>query len=230
MIFPELHRHEVNSMKASMAFFQGLYRRVFKHDRDKVFIIGFHKTGTSSLGKALQILGYRVCGSIKEAYDYDTALDVKSYILKKAKPLLSSYDAFQDTPWFLLYQELYKLYPEAKFILTKRHPEQWAKSVQNHFGIQKIKYHDFIYGTNNSLKDESIYLNVYNAHNTNVQDFFSNKGNFLVFDPITDGWEELANFLNVKKPNQKFPYVNKSEDRNKLMVKIKKELKRIYYK
>lgn len=29
---------------------------------EKVFVVGFHKTGTSSLTKALEILGYKVAG------------------------------------------------------------------------------------------------------------------------------------------------------------------------
>ncbi len=30
----------------------------------KIFCIGFQKTGTTSLGRALELLGYRVCGPI----------------------------------------------------------------------------------------------------------------------------------------------------------------------
>jgi len=32
--------------------------------KQKIFVIGFHKTGTSSLGAALEILGYTVCDAV----------------------------------------------------------------------------------------------------------------------------------------------------------------------
>jgi hypothetical protein len=43
-----------------------------KSDRSKVFGIGFHKTGTSSLGRALSMLGYRVA-DVQGVWDQDIA-------------------------------------------------------------------------------------------------------------------------------------------------------------
>ena len=61
-------------------------------------MIGFHKTGTSSYGKALQRLGYKVCGSLKEAYDYESSgLKFNEYLIEKAKPLFEKYDALSIT-------------------------------------------------------------------------------------------------------------------------------------
>ena len=156
MYFPELNRNEQNSLKMSSAFLLGLFRRIFLKRKRKVFIIGFHKTGTSTLGKALQILGYTVCGSLKEAYDYDLNKDVKSYILEKAKPLLNTYDSFQDTPWFLIYKELYQLYPDAYFILTKRsenagkYPNFWAVPMGHVEDGEK-----FIQGAHREFQEET---------------------------------------------------------------------------
>lgn len=230
MLFPELHRKEVNSMKASPAFLKGLFRRISKRRHKKVFIIGFHKTGTSSLGKALQILGYKVCGSLKEAHNYDNQQDMKSFLLKTASPLLNRYDAFQDTPWFLLYKELYERYPDAYFILTKRPTELWINSVQKHFGNQTFKFHDYIYGTNDSFNDSTQYVKVYENHNISVEHFFSNKGNFLQFDVSRDGWDQLVTFLKVKKPTSKFPHANEAKYRSRTLTKVKKLIKKLYYK
>ena len=79
----------------------------------KVFGIGFHKTGTSSLGTALEVLGYRVCSA-------------KMYLVKQleknnvepALELAEQYDAFQDFPWPLIFKEPDEQYPNSKFILT----------------------------------------------------------------------------------------------------------------
>ena len=56
MRFPEFKKSEVNSMKASKAFWLGIFSRVFVSRKQKVFIVGFHKTGTSSMGKSLTVI------------------------------------------------------------------------------------------------------------------------------------------------------------------------------
>ena len=54
----------------------------------KVFCIGFHKTGTSSLGAALKILGYKVCGPV-EVHNPDFPIAPLDYI----EPYLARFDA-----------------------------------------------------------------------------------------------------------------------------------------
>jgi Sulfotransferase domain len=230
MLFPELHKGEKNSMKASASFFRGLFKRIFNSPKQKVFVIGFHKTGTSSLGKALQILGYKVCGSLKEGMDYeDSAIGFTEYLLRKGKPLLEKYDAFQDTPWFLLYEELYRTYPKAYFILTVRDPESWLHSVQNHFGTNEYPYHKWIYTSLDPFKSRELYLARFNDHNRTIRDFFKGKDNFMEFSIETDGWKQLAGHLGLKIPMTKFPYANKASHRNSFISKIKMKLKKGYY-
>ena len=234
MYFPELQRAEVNSMKPSIEFLWGLRRRFVIKPKSKVFVIGFHKTGTSSMGKALQALGYRVCGSLKEGIE----LEKEKLLSKKTFDectygLLNKYDAFQDTPWFLFYKVLYDLYPEAKFILTKRDEDKWIKSVQTHFGKSSFKYHDYIYGSSDSFKDEIEYRNVYKKHNKDCEVFFSAKQKkILVIDLEKDinKWDLLCDYLDISSPNLKFPYANKAHYGFKLSSKFKKILKKIYYK
>jgi len=67
----------------------------------KVFCIGFHKTGTTSLNVALNTLGYRVTGP-NGVNDPDIAKNV----LRMADDLVKRYDAFQDNPWPIIYKEL----------------------------------------------------------------------------------------------------------------------------
>jgi len=63
----------------------------------KVFGIGFQKTGTTSLAKALTTLGNRVTGP-KGVNDPDTAAVVRLVAWKLAE----EYDAFQDNLWPIL--------------------------------------------------------------------------------------------------------------------------------
>lgn len=230
MLFPELNRREIDSMKASESFFMGIPRRILNKRNQKVFVIGYHKTGTSSMGKALQILGYKVCGSIKRAKGYMEAESPYAFILDKARPLLNEYDAFQDTPWFLFYKELYAMYPDAYFILTTRDADKWIKSVQKHFGTKKYMYLDLIYGSYDSFGMENEYKEVYNKHNEECLAFFKDKPRFMVIDLSDFGWNKLCSFLGVKSPNVAFPHVNKSTDRGSLLSGLKRVMKKLYYK
>lgn len=233
MLFPEFKRSELNSMKPSKALFLGLRRRIFNAPKDKVFIIGFHKTGTSSMGKALQILGYRVCGSIKEGLDLNSDhLNNKNQLKENTYGLLDRYNAFQDTPWFLLYKELYNAYPNSKFILTIRDEDKWIKSVQKHFGDGNFQYHSLIYGSNDSIKNEKKYRDTYNKHNIESQRFFADKDKEILvinLEKDTEKWKLICGYLNVKQPNVDFPYVNKANDSLKISSRLKKIIKKIYY-
>lgn len=64
----------------------------------KVFYIGFQKTGTSSLGIALEHLGYRVAG-FYPFRDLAAETDVThEELLERAKEVAQNVDAAQDMP------------------------------------------------------------------------------------------------------------------------------------
>ena len=92
----------------------------------KVFCIGFHKTGTTTMMHVLTELGYRVTGP--------NGVDSKNLarILGPLTVALSGrYDAFQDNPWPLVYREMDALHPGSKFILTIRDEQKWYNSFGN---------------------------------------------------------------------------------------------------
>ncbi len=172
----------------------------------KVFGIGFHKTATTSLGRALEILGYRVCGPVhtrnsqiqKEVYDI--AFNLTPY-----------YDAFQDNPWPIIYKELNIAYPGSKFILTVRPPDKWIKSVVNHFGTKDTPMRKWIYGVGHPVGNEEIYLNRYQNHIREVKRYFKYRSEDLLVLNITegDGWQKLCPFLGKQIPGLEFPHANK---------------------
>ena len=95
----------------------------------KVFCIGFHKTGTTSLAVALERLGYRVTGP-DGVYDPAIARNAKAL----AARLVPRYDAFRDNPWPVLFRELDALARGSKFILTVRDADGSLRSQVRHFG------------------------------------------------------------------------------------------------
>lgn len=176
----------------------------------KIFCIGFHKTGTTSLATALEILGYRVTGP-NGIHDPNIAQNV----LPMAYELVNQFDAFQDNPWPILYKKLDKKYPGSKFILTLRNPESWIKSQVKHFGRRKTHMRKWIYGAGCPKGNEDIYLKRFKKHNAEVRHYFENRPDDLLIMNLAkgDGWDELCDFLNKDIPEREFPHVNTSMER-----------------
>jgi len=182
--------------------------------KQKVFGIGFHKTGTSTLDVALQELGYKVLGART-----DLAATLLNGDIEEALEQCDEYDALQDNPWPLLYKELDDRYPNSKFILTVRDENKWIKSVTNHFGKDHSELRRWIYGIGHPLGNEEVYLNRYKDHNQDVLQYFSHrKDDLLVIEwDQGKGWEEICDFLNEPIPDQVFPHANKGNySKNKL--------------
>lgn len=171
---------------------------------NKVFGIGFHKTGTSSLGAALTILGYRVY----EAVQVPNILEHRNpipYLL----PYLEKYDAFEDMPWAVLYKELDKLYPDSKFILTTRQIDSWMYSAENQFRINIwTPMREYVYG--HGTWNAKIYRQRYLQHHKEVTEYFKNRPRDLLVMNIIDGedWRTLCPFLGHDLVDQPFPHKN----------------------
>lgn len=182
----------------------------------KVFAIGFQKTGTSSLGKALEILGYRV-GGYWPFRDYGNHQNLTyELLLNRAFELVEKYDAFQDTPWPILYQDLDRKYPNSKFILVIRDPDDWIRSVLKDFGHYPNAIHELIYGVPFPEGYESIWIEKYEKHNSDVKKYFKDRPSDLLVMNLNYGetcWENLAPFLGKEIPNCPWPHTNKARNK-----------------
>jgi len=200
---------------------------------EKIFGVGFSKTGTTSLEKALEILGYKVCrGHCKFSHTfYLHALYIhKDY--DEIFRLINYWDAFADAPWggTDLYLQLYNNFPNAKYILTVREPESWYESFEklitmfdlNHETALDSYHANGMYGSAYFFKhifdieklagNKQKIMDHFKLYNQKVIDFFSkHPANFMVYD-ITSGeeWQKLCKFLGVKIPKNDFPHANKS--------------------
>ena len=58
----------------------------------------------------------------------------------------TSYDAFRDNPWYLLYAELDRRFPKSRFILTTRDENSWVRSALRYFGNSESAFRWWIYG------------------------------------------------------------------------------------
>lgn len=184
----------------------------------KIFGIGFHKTGTTSLASALRRLGYSVTGP-DGAHNHNIAEEAHDIVFDLAE----QHDAFQDNPWPLFYKELDIKYPGSKFILTIRPTDNWIKSLVKHFGQKTTPMRKWIYGDDYGYPEgnEQIYIDRYEKHNREVQEYFKDRpGDLLVFR-ITEGdeWEKLCYFLHEPIPEGPFPHENRIADREELALR-----------
>lgn len=172
--------------------------------KGKVFCVGLNKTATSSLGRALDIIGYRVKG-------WERVKNINEAKVE-AKKCLKEYDALQDLPWPIIYKWLDKKYPKSKFILTVRNKQKWIKSICNFYN-KKNELNNLVYGHGNPNGNEKKYMKVYSRHNSKVKKHFEGrKGKLLVMNiPEGDGWVKLCNFLDTRRPPFDFPKKNTSD-------------------
>lgn len=198
---------------------------------NKIFNIGFPKTGTTSLNSALSALGFR---SIHNPKPF-------------RRLTMQGIYHFDDDDWQALtnfgehcYPQLDQAYPHSKFILTVRDEQAWLKSWQKQIGdstgdevgarwgwSRKLRamQHEFrrimrgevrishlhsrieIFGTYRFHAERCVY--VYRLHQTNARDYFQQRPDDFLIMNITagDGWEKLCPFLEIDHlPDIPFPH------------------------
>lgn len=192
--------------------------------KSKIICIGWHKTGTSTLGDALLMLGYKVIGARE-----DLAYSLLEGDYKPALSLAEKFEALQDVPWAVLYKELDQSFPNSKFILTERNEDAWLNSAKKHFKDKDIKLHDWIYGVGVLDGNEDIYIERYRKHYKEVKDYFKNRPDDIIIMDFEkgDGWDKLCEFLDVPVPKKAFPHSNKGKHSYTLKDKIFHLIRRI---
>ncbi|MDF1698482.1 MAG: tetratricopeptide repeat protein [Saprospiraceae bacterium] len=191
----------------------------------KVFGIGLSRTGTSSLTKALDLLGFTTIHFINPITK--RVIDIDDFYY---------YDAFTDSPVAYRFEELYQLFPNAKFIYTERNLDDWVRSNSNLYKPMKFSttlemkewlnqpkgdqfnklfqnYHPTYHAAYESLyADFPNWETAYHAFEKRVDRFFEDKptSSFLKINiPDGDGWIKLCHFLEVPIPKYDFPHRNK---------------------
>lgn len=194
----------------------------------KVFCIGFMKTGTTTLNRALSILGYRVSHN---SWRWLNLIFRKDWNAIKAR--MNNWDAVEDNPIPLIYKELDKLFPQSKFILTTRDPDSWFNSVSYHIGDLKSPMHEWLFGKGKALpKNDKLHtIHVFIKHRESVIEYFKNRPNDLLIIDITkvENWDVICAFLGEKIPDTKFPHANQTQfdaDKNSGVKRRSKYLKK----
>lgn len=173
----------------------------------KLFGIGLHKTGTTTLAECFRILGYSVCPEIVAfATLHSTAARNYGPLFEVA----DRHDAFEDAPWNYpnAFQALHRRWDSAKFILTVRDSVRWFESFERWCRLVSNPYDFSIlhsYGVPMLAQNREAAIRAYERHAANVRNYFDDK--VLVVDwEAGDGWAELCSFLGKPVPDHPFPH------------------------
>lgn len=164
----------------------------------KVFVIGYNKTGTTSLGIALKMLGYD-----HSSFNHFVWRKLyKNGDIPSVIQYTSKFESFDDLPWLKedMIPILDESFPNSKWIYLTREKEAWKKSFKR--WSSKM-------GRN---VDESEGWKGYLKHSNFVNQYFSqHQSNYIemsVSQP--DAFRTLANFLGKEAPFTDLPHENKS--------------------
>ena len=180
----------------------------------KVFGIGCPRTGTTTLHRCMEILGYNHTSWNKELFHQALVYGDATRGFEVAK----SYDSFDDLPWCALYKELDLHFPSSRFVLTvRRDSRTW---LQSRFAHAERMGHTLSHDGSESADDQNARGSIrwphdvqhYEQHNQEVQAYFANRPNDLIVLcwETGDGWPELCEFLAVPVPKTTFPHANKT--------------------
>jgi hypothetical protein len=192
-------------------------------DAPKVFGIGLSKTATSSLGAALERLGYLQAHFLNPFTE--EILGERDFGL---------FDAATDTPVAMRFETLFNLYPNARFILTERPYDSWGGSLKRHFEHRTgtadfARLHELMTRQGASIGPPELAIvhgalyyshpdprAAYDMFHGRVTRFFADKpdGKLLrhsVF--VGDGWRKLCDFLGHPVPEEPYPWINRAVGR-----------------
>ena len=203
--------------------------------RQKIFCIGYNKTGTTSIERALKDFGYKVgVQSEAELLMDDWAIRDFRRIIRYCETA----EAFQDLPFSVdfTYQILDYTFPGSKFILTIRsNADEWYQSLVRFYkkimkttGIPTVedlkKFHyggegwfwrqeQNIFGVDEStFLNEEIYKAHYTNHNNRVLEYFRLRPKDLLVLNLANpsAMKYLCEFLDIKYVGQIMPHLNQS--------------------
>lgn len=204
----------------------------------KLIGAGLPRTATTTQKAAFEILGFGPCYHMQDMLrDMPTSIPLWEAAHAGKRPwkqLFDGYESTVDWPGGFYWQELLEVYPDAKVVLSVRDPEAWERSMREtvvalHFG-DSVMYHlararyqvDDLWRRWVDLMWEQSWIGrgAFAGSYDNAADLIAAGDRWnesvkagvpadqlLVWSP-RDGWEPLAEFLEVDVPSEPLPHIN----------------------
>lgn len=193
----------------------------------KLIGAAFPRTGTMSLKKALEDIGFGKCYHMHELFLNPDHIPIWQTAGSGETPdwskIFKNYSAALDTPACLYWHELHLAFPEAKIILLKRDPMEWYESLyetayqvitgpggDNDPALKLVRRDFFDVFMQGKFSDQAFAISIYQQYCENVINKFS-KDQLLIYH-ISDGWLPLCKFIGYKIPDFDFPFKNTRAD------------------
>jgi hypothetical protein len=183
--------------------------------RGKIIVVGLNKSGSTTMHRALTLLGYRSAHHRRDDGRYIHQIIAEN--ASHGRPLLDSledYDAISD--WMSHadaldhYKQLDQQYPNTRFILLERDPSSWLDSREKHV-LRNRANPDYRGGW--TQVDRQVWARKWHQYLDDIRYYFRDRpGDFLIMHVTTgEGWEKLCPFLETPAPPTPFPHSNASE-------------------
>jgi len=197
-------------------------------EKQKVFYLGFHKTGTTSFGALMKRLGLK-SQSYYKPYSRSFVKALRERDFRELFAIADSFDAFDDDPWYLFYEDFEQRYPEAKFVFYERDADKWHQSALLFFGRSTTPMAELIFGEGKGspLFNKEHQISVYKQHSADVRKYFCDKPQkFLEIHDLSDeSAEAVTRFVGYAGAGVMFPRENISKlnglERLKRRVKMR---------
>lgn len=197
----------------------------------RVIGAGMGRTGTASLKRALEQLGFGPCHHMEEVIKHPDEVPTWQAAARGEpvdwRAFMGGWGAACDFPSALYYRELMTAFPDAKVVLTVRDPEAWYESMRQTIVPSMRRFPTRLitpllpYVSGPSLvmsptrlrreiidrfDDRDHVMDAFVAWNEEVKRAVPEE-RLLVFE-VKRGWEPLCAFLGVPVPDEPFPRVN----------------------
>jgi len=209
-------------------------KNIAKRNKAKIFVIGFNKTGTTSVESALKEFDIYM-GNQEEAERLLENITKDDY--KHLFEYCYRAEAFQDIPFSIpgVFKLLDKKFENSKFILTIRdNDNQWFNSICKFHGKlwangntpkkedlananyiypgYPLKVINYIFG--DFYYDEDHYKMIYNKHIDDVIDYFKNRPNDLLVINAAEqeSYYKMCQFIGEIPLRETFEWKNKTNE------------------
>jgi len=170
--------------------------------REKIFIIGLPRSGTTSICAAMLELGFNVAHTAYTQKTFDNA------------------QVIADTPIFLDFKQLDRFYPNSKFIYLSRNSDKWIPSIKQLLQrmyvnvtrddggfntiIKRCYQKAFSPFTLENIADNDFLALCYQRHNNDVHQYFAERKQDLLTIDISEpnSYAKLLSFLSVQDINK----------------------------
>ena len=189
----------------------------------KCFVLSLHRSGTRSVIGLCRDLGLKAVhfpvrhNGIKLQPKIKGRETDRDHVVDVLEPVIHRHDSMADVPTPVLYRELDERYPNAKFLLLRRKPANWIRSVRNHIGsrdfhrYERVQYWHYFPQEPQALRElsDGDLKKMCERHFSQVQDYFGKRGRkkFAAFDleePCVG--RQIGAFLN-RHTEKKLPHI-----------------------